>query len=161
VVARAAESLRAKQVFFTDARKIEFGKVVTREKTSWSPTRRRVEISLPDGSRESVIVATSDATRVRRADGTVEVFPAGGVPAEFRGDPLTLLARARDGKDGLKLVGEDVFRDQRVFLIDAPNELGRTTRIAVSAETYLPVYAKVGLSTYVYDRVVTGRWPDR
>ena len=160
VVARAAEALRAHQTVFTDAHKIEFGKVVTREKSWTTPTRRRVETYTPDGRLASVIVSTPDGVELTRADGSVKVFRGAQIPSEFRGDPLTLLARARDGEDGLKVVGEDEFRGQRVFLIDASSEIG-TTRIAVSAETYLPVYAKLGLSTYVYDRVVTGRSPGR
>ena len=58
VVARAAEALRAHQTVFTDAHKIEFGKVVTREKSWTTPTRRRVETYTPDGRLESVIVST-------------------------------------------------------------------------------------------------------
>jgi len=43
VVARAAEALRADQTVFIDARKIEDGKVVTREKSWTTPNSRRVE----------------------------------------------------------------------------------------------------------------------
>jgi hypothetical protein len=160
VVARAAHALRAPQTVFTDARKIEFGKVVTREKAWTTPTRRRVETYRPDGRLESVIVAMPERVTVTHANGVVKVFDGMRVPEELNGDPLTLLARARAGEDGLELVGEDAFRGQRVFLIDAHGELG-TARIAVSAETYLPVYAKLGLSTYVYDRVVTTPARDR
>ena len=156
VVARAAEALRADQTVFIDARKIEDGKVVTREKSWTTPSSRRVETYKPDGRLESVIVATPDRVEMTHADGSVEVFRGARIPSEFRGDPVTLLARARDGEDGLKVVGEDAFRSRRVYLIDVPIEIG-TARIAVSAETYLPVYSKVGLSTYVYDRIVTGR----
>jgi hypothetical protein len=159
VVARAADALRGDQTVFIDARKIEYGKVVTREKTWTSANRRRVETYLPDGRLESVIVATPDRVKLTRADGTVQVFPGARIPTEFEGDPLMLLTLARDGEDGFELVGEDVFRGQRVFLIDVRREIG-PVRIAISAETYLPVYSKMGLSTYVYDRVeVTERPP--
>ena len=156
----AAEALRAHQTVFTDAHKIEFGKVVTREKVvddGHPPPGRDLHAGRAARERDR---EHPDRVELTGADGSVKVFRGAQIPSEFRGDPLTLLARARDGEDGLKVVGEEEFRGQRVFLIDASSEIG-TTRIAVSAETYLPVYAKLGLSTYVYDRVVTGRSPGR
>ena len=158
VVARAAAAVSGDAVVFTEARKVEYGRVVSRE-LSWMSgdgTRRRMLIYKPGGRLESEIVVTPErSSRFMPGEREVEVFEGfGSVMGEFEGDPLTLLARARKGRDGLKLVGEDRIDGRRVHVIavHSPTAVGTPT-IAVSAKMYLPVTATIGLSTYQYDRV--------
>lgn len=155
VIARAAAALGRGQVVYTEAWKIELGRVVSREQswTSSDGTRRRVLIHRPRGGIESEIVETPEGSSIFRPDAaTVDVFEPGHAPREFDGDPVTLLARAREGRDGLRVVGEDRVHGQRVHLLEARAPLGRA-RIAVSAETFLPVSATLGLSTWDYARI--------
>jgi hypothetical protein len=155
VIARTAAALGRGQVVYTEAWKIEFGRVVSREQswTSSDGTRRRVLIHSPRGGIESEIVENPEGWSIFRPDAaTVDVFEPGHAPREFEGDPVTLLARAREGRDGLRVVGEDHIHGQRVHLLEARAELG-SVRIAVSAETFLPVSATLGLSTWEYARI--------
>jgi hypothetical protein len=157
VIARAAAALGRSEIVYTDARKVELGRLVTREQswTSSDGTRRRLLVRTPRGRIESEIVETPQrASILRPGTATVDVFERGTVPRELAGDPVTLLARAREGRDGLRVIGEDRLHGQRVHLIDAPLPDGfGDARIAVSAETFLPVAATVGLSTYEYERI--------
>lgn len=161
VIARAAAALGGDQIVFTEARKVEFGRVVSRE-LSWTTadgSRRRILVYTPDGRLESEIVDTPERASIFRPHARhADVFEGSGGPlAEFAGDPATLLARAREGRDGLRVIGEDRVDGHRVHVIQArlpgfPDGQG-TTRITISAETYLPVSATIGLSTYQYDTI--------
>ena len=158
VLARAAAALRGNEIVFTEARKVEDGRVVSRE-LSWASgdgERRRVVVYKPGGELESEIVDTPERASIfTPGDRKVDLFEGrANIPAELAGDPMTLLARARESRDGLRLVGEDHVAGQRVHLIEARRRDGLgATRIAVSADTYLPVSATIGLSTYEYDRI--------
>ena len=149
VVARVRAAVTGDAVIFTDARKYEFGQQVNRELTwtSSDGTSSRMLVYKPDGTLEGEIVSNPGGVKLNRA-GEPQVDLPGAIPAGLRGDPMTLLTRALAGEDGLRVVGE---RDG-LHLIEATTELG-TVEISVSAETYLPVSAKIGLSTYVYDRI--------
>jgi hypothetical protein len=155
VIARAAAALSGEEVVFVEARKVEFGRPVTRELswTSGDGSRRRMLVYTPDGELESEIVDTPRRDSIfTPGAGRAEVFEgSGGIPAPFEGDPVTLLARAREGANGLRVIGDGVVRGERVHLLEARGAF--PARIAVSAETFLPVSATIGLSTYVYDRV--------
>jgi hypothetical protein len=155
VIARAAAALSGDEVVFVEARKVESGRVVTRERlwTSGDGTQRRMLVYTPYGGLESEIVDTpARDTIFRLRDGRADVFEGrGDVATPFQGDPLTLLARAREGSDGLRVIGDGRVRGQRVHLLETRGPF--TARIAVSAETFLPVTATIGLSTYIYDRV--------
>jgi hypothetical protein len=150
VLARAAQAVSGPETIFIEARKVEFGEVVTRELSWTTGDRRRQLVYEPDGTLETEVVSGPDGVAITR-DGQTQHLP-GGVITELNGDPVTLLARAREGRDGLKVVGEDTVEGKPVYRLEGRHVLG-TVRIVVSGETFLPISATIGLSTYVYDRI--------